>query len=112
MEYFAARKLLQEFNLRRGDVKWINDLLLAHWQSDNWSEVFFLLMALLGSQHYPIDEIVSFILQNCKDSDGTATIIFAARCVTEARLVNDNSLSEAVLTTLTVQILTDSVIKG
>src|SRR5262249_11666745 len=97
MEYFAACRCKAQFNARKSDFEWLKrDIFGAHWRDPEWEEVLLLLIAMLHDQGTPIRDVVEYLRVNCR----TATpfnVAFAARCLGEARDLQDQTYGPALI---------------
>ncbi len=100
MEYFAACYWLAEFNARKSDYQWLKvEVFGKHWRQDNWQEVLLLLIAMLSSQKSPVKEVVEY-LRIERRKGIPVNIVFAARCLAETEVVEDQPWAQSLLAEL------------
>lgn len=106
MEFFAARKIIKEFNERKTDLEWLkSEIFIPYWHRDDWQEVLFLFVAMLGGRSFPVDDIIKCLLDDCKVEPLPSNLLFAACCLTEAKHYDDPSIGQRVLKELAEAII-------
>jgi HEAT repeat protein len=105
MEYFAACNCLAEFNRRKADYDWLKQEVFGkYWQKDEWQEVLFLLVAMLAAQDSPVQEVVDYLRQQRREGEMPFNLVFAARCLGESRVIEDESWAKGLVTELVEEI--------
>ena len=105
MEYFAACCCQAEFNARKSDFTWLTeDIFGAHWKDPEWREVLLLLIAMLHDQGTPIHDVVESIINREISIWRPDGIAFAARCLGETGVAQDQKYGQVVLARLATAI--------
>jgi hypothetical protein len=107
MEFFAAEAARDAFNGRRADYAWLTTLYADNWATNEWQEILLLLAGMVSDQGSPIREAVDSVLAR-PSAEAPWHLVFAARCLNEARDVEDLDWARNILHELVVA-LTEQV---
>jgi hypothetical protein len=100
MEYFAASRILADFNSKESDYHWLTrEIFGRHWSRDEWEEVLLLLIAMLADQGSPVGKVVEY-LRDHPAPKPPLHLAFAARCLAEANATGLQPLAQDLLTGL------------